>query len=98
VLCIDEITIEVYNTVITQTAPMKGAPMDYLTPDEIAAELRISVETVRRACRSGQLKSDRFGRQFRILRANLNAYLKSKEVPTQRESGPKANGLGAFVH
>jgi len=71
--------------------------MDYLTPDEVAAELRISTETVRRACRSGELKASRFGRQFRILRADLNAYLKSKEVPRQKESGPKVNDL-VFAH
>jgi putative molybdopterin biosynthesis protein len=71
--------------------------MEYLTPDEIAAELRISVETVRRACRSGQLKANRFGRQFRISRADLDAYLKSSEVSRQQDAGPKANDL-VFAH
>lgn len=71
--------------------------MNYLTADEVAAELRISPETVRRACRAGQLKASRFGRQFRITRADLEAYLKSREVLSTGQ-GPKVNGLAAFAN
>lgn len=68
--------------------------MEYLTPDEIAAELRIAKETVRRWCRTGQLKSLRAGRQYRIARSDLNEFLKSLEV---REEPKKIDGLAAFA-
>jgi len=69
--------------------------MDYLTPDEIAAELRIASETVRRWCRTGQLKSLRVGRQYRIVRSDLVDFMKQMEVP---EAQKKANGLVAFAN
>lgn len=64
--------------------------MDYLTPNEIAAELRIAEETVRRWCRTGQLKSLRVGRQFRIVRSDLEAFLREQEV---QQGAKKADGL-----
>lgn len=69
--------------------------MEYVTPDEVAAELRIAKETVRRWCRTGQLKSLRVGRQYRILRSDLNNFVKQMEV---REEPKKVNGLAAFAH
>lgn len=66
--------------------------MNYLTTEEIAAELRIDVSTVRGWLRSGKLRSIRAGRQYRILRSDYEAFLKTREVP-QRETDPKANGL-----
>lgn len=66
--------------------------MDYLTPDEIAAKLRIDITTVRRWLAAGQLPSIRVGRQYRIERSVFEAFLKSREVPPQ-EKDPKTSGL-----
>jgi excisionase family DNA binding protein len=45
---------------------------EYLTTEEAAAHLRVSVETIRRWCRQGKLATVRFGRAHRIpLRAIL---------------------------
>jgi excisionase family DNA binding protein len=45
---------------------------EYLTTEEAAAHLRVSVETIRRWCRQGKLATVRFGRAHRIpLRAML---------------------------
>jgi excisionase family DNA binding protein len=41
----------------------------WLTPPEAAAVLRVSVDTVYRACRNGQLPHQRLGRQIRIPRS-----------------------------
>lgn len=70
--------------------------MEYVTPDEVAAELRIAKETVRRWCRTGQLKSLRVGRQYRIVRSDLNEFIKQMEVSSSEKS-PKVNDL-VFAH
>jgi len=66
--------------------------MKYLTAEEIAAELRVDISSVRRWLRSGGLASVRIGRQYRVERTVYEAFVKSREVPP-RESGPKANDL-----
>lgn len=44
------------------------------TPDEAAQLLRTHVEHVRRLIRSGKLKAAKFGRRWKISRADLDAY------------------------
>ena len=44
---------------------------EYLTPNEVASILGVSVETVRRLARSGQLPAKRVGRQWRFIPADV---------------------------
>jgi excisionase family DNA binding protein len=47
---------------------------DVLTVDEVAQYLRVHGETVRRWCRSGELKAAKVGRTYRIRAADLDAW------------------------
>lgn len=47
----------------------------YLTADEVAAELRTTVDWVRRACADKRLPAKKVGKSYRISRADLNAYM-----------------------
>ena len=71
--------------------------MNYLTPEEIAAKLRVDISTVRRWIKAGQLPALQVGRQYRIEEPAYEAFLKSREVPLQQDSGPTANDL-VFAH
>jgi excisionase family DNA binding protein len=70
--------------------------MNYLTPEEIAAKLRVSIATVRRWIKAGQLPALRVGRQYRVEEPAYEAFLKSREVQL-REQSPKINDL-VFAH
>lgn len=70
--------------------------MKYLTPEEIAAKLRVDISTVRRWIKAGQLPALRVGRQYRVEEPAYEAFLKSREVSRQ-ESNPKVNDL-VFAH
>ncbi len=48
---------------------------DYLTPAEAAAILKVSVATVWRKLRSGELPATKFGRSWRIKRRTLDEML-----------------------
>lgn len=54
---------------------MSRAADDYLTPEEVAAILKVSVATVRRKLRSGELPAMKFGRSWRIKRSTLDELL-----------------------
>lgn len=55
-----------------------------LTPAEVAAAMRVSVDTVLRLLRTGRLRGHKFGKQWRIPRAELDAYLaQSGAQPSQ---------------
>jgi excisionase family DNA binding protein len=56
---------------------MDGENVVYLTPVEVAARMRVSTDTVFRLLRSGRLNGRKFGKQWRIDRRDLDAYLKS---------------------
>lgn len=70
--------------------------MEYLTPEEIAAKLRVDISTVRRWIKAGQLPALRVGRQYRVEEPAYEAFLKSREVQP-RDSSPKVNDL-VFAH
>jgi excisionase family DNA binding protein len=54
---------------------MKGKPqLDVLTPAEVAAQLRVSVDTVRELFRRGELEGFRAGWVIRILAASVVAF------------------------
>ena len=49
-------------------------PKDLLSVDQVAALLGLHVRTVRNYVRDGQLKAVRIGKQYRIARADLEAF------------------------
>ncbi len=55
-----------------------------LTSDEVAEILRVSPQSVRAMCRDGRLQGTKIGKQWRIERRVLQAYL-SGEPETQDE-------------
>jgi excisionase family DNA binding protein len=54
---------------------------EYLTVDEIAAELRLSKMTVYRLVKIGELPALQIGRSFRVKRTDLDEYLREAAVP-----------------
>lgn len=48
---------------------------EWLTVEEIAAELKVSMDTVRRLIQDGAISASQVGRQWRVRRSSLNAYL-----------------------
>lgn len=58
---------------------LKNEDRPWLTADEVAAQLNVHRETVRRWIRSGQLKAVKAGRLHRIAPAELTAFLKGSD-------------------
>jgi excisionase family DNA binding protein len=52
---------------------------------EVASRLNLHVKTVRNYVRGGQLKATRIGKQYRISRADLEAFTGHPVPPTERE-------------
>lgn len=52
---------------------------DVLTPEEAARLLRVSLDTVRKMLREGRLPGAKVGREWRILRRDLEAYLRGQK-------------------
>jgi putative molybdopterin biosynthesis protein len=50
---------------------------EWLTAERAAHELAVTVRTLYRLIRSGELPAYKVGRQFRIERADVTAYLKN---------------------
>jgi len=50
---------------------------NYLDVREIAAELRVSVQTVNRWCREGKLRARRAGRKWLVRPGDLDAFLQT---------------------
>jgi excisionase family DNA binding protein len=48
-----------------------------LTPREVARRKRVSVETIRRMLRSGEIPAEKFGRQWRINPTDVGLALSS---------------------
>lgn len=53
---------------------------EFLTPDEVAALLRVSRKTIYRSIRNGELIAARVGRQYRIPRRNIDLFLASRST------------------
>lgn len=51
-----------------------------LTAAEVADQLRVSTMTIYRLIRSGELPAVRVGRNYRVRKADLDAYLESQVV------------------
>lgn len=60
-------------------------PEEWLTLDEIAEELRVSVETVRRWIRTKQLKALSIGRGYRIKRKDYADFLRRRTIDIDEE-------------
>ena len=61
-------------------------PEEWLTLDEIAEELRVSVETVRRWIRTKQLKALSIGRGYRIKRKDYEDFLRRRTIDIEEEN------------
>jgi len=55
--------------------------MKYLTPAEVATQLRVDVSTVQRWIRNGQLGALRVGRQYRIPQNELDSFVAERSMP-----------------
>lgn len=56
----------------------------FLTIDEVLNYLRVKSRTVYRLIKAGELPAVRVGRQWRIRRSDLNAWLEAQRPSTQR--------------
>ncbi|WNC16487.1 substrate-binding domain-containing protein [Brevibacillus brevis] len=68
---------------------------DYLTPDEVAVELKLTRYTVYELIKRGDLPASKIGRTLRILRSDLHAFMyksKSREDPLLHASAPPHRG------
>ncbi len=50
----------------------------FLTPAEVAEELRVSAMTVYRLIKSGELRAARIGKSYRISEEDVDAYLQQR--------------------
>jgi excisionase family DNA binding protein len=53
---------------------------------QVAERLKLHVKTVRHFVREGKLKATRIGKQYRIARADLEAFTGHPVLPTERET------------
>lgn len=58
-----------------------------LTVAEVAGELRVSTMTVYRLIQGGELPAFRIGKNYRIKRADLDAYLQAGAVRADETNG-----------
>jgi excisionase family DNA binding protein len=59
-------------------------PTEWLTVEEIAAELKLKPKTVRDFVQRGEFPATKVGRVYRIRRSDLTDWLRSKEVNAPR--------------
>jgi excisionase family DNA binding protein len=67
---------------------------EYLTPEEVAAQLRVTPKAVRAWCQAGKLKASRAGRRWLIKPADVQTFITMPEV---KEESKKADGPAAFA-
>ena len=60
--------------------------MKYLTPAEVATQLRVDVSTVQRWIRNGQLGALRVGRQYRIPQNELDSFVAERSMPAPQQT------------
>jgi excisionase family DNA binding protein len=61
---------------------------DLLTPTEVLDYLRVNVRTVYRLMRCGELPAVRVGRQWRVQRTELDAWLRRQQAEPPWDRGP----------
>jgi excisionase family DNA binding protein len=52
----------------------------YVAPQDVADELGVDVETVRRWIKAGRLRAFKPGKEYRILKSDLEEFLRAREV------------------
>lgn len=62
------------------------ASQDFLTPDEVSDLLRVSVYSVRRWIKAGELPAYKVGRMWRIGKTELDAWLTQCKLSDQDDS------------
>ena len=60
----------------------------FLTPQEVSDLLRVSVYTVRRWIKEGDLPAYKVGRGWRISEADISAWLDRKQSTSASRNGP----------
>jgi excisionase family DNA binding protein len=66
--------------------PANETPQELYSVDQVAERLGLHVRTVRAYVRDGRLKATRIGKQYRIGRADLEAFTGHPVGPTERET------------
>lgn len=59
---------------------------DFLTVDAAAAILQMHPKTVQRHIREGRLRATKLGKQYRLLRSDLNAFAGASELDAGRQA------------
>lgn len=75
----------------TSDSAVAGITTEYLTVAEVASELRVRPDLVRKLCKSAQIKATKFGgRQgWRIHRADLDAFMGVGQQKSARPDRPR---------
>lgn len=60
-----------------------SGPDEILTLDEVATEIRMSKDYVRKQCESGALVAKKLGNRWRIIRRDLDAFMVDG-IPSKR--------------
>jgi excisionase family DNA binding protein len=68
---------------------------NYLTTQEVADRLGVSVFTIRRYVRSGKLKAVRLEGSYRVSRDELQAFLRDREIGGESTDLPAGGPPGA---
>ena len=78
--------------------PTRTSWPDVLTAREVAEYLRVNYMTVLNLTHAGELPALRIGREFRYLRAEIDAAMRRRAVPTaapnDSETAGEADGAG----
>jgi len=69
-------------------------PKELFTADEVAERLGLHVRTVRNYVRDGRLNAVRIGKQYRITRADLEAFTGQPAEPDVRETAVRHRRAG----
>lgn len=59
----------------------------YLKAEDVAAELGVGVDWVRRQCKAGVIPAKKLGHEWRILRANLDAFMGAPDATPPAQPG-----------
>lgn len=62
------------------TSPLQSATNSFLTPKDVSSLLQVSVYTVRRWIKDGELPAYKVGRLWRIDEADLNQWLDRQRI------------------
>lgn len=67
---------------------------EFLTPEEVATQLRVTSKAVRAWCANGKLKASRAGKRWLIKPADVQEFI---TVPEVKDDSKKADGLAAHA-